>query len=114
MQPSSSTSPARVVVPGSERLPFPDATRIANVDPSERALVTVIVRPRQPLEPALQSMTVNEPSARTYLDRSEFAARYGAAVADVEAVERFALEHGLLVMEADLARRSVVLGACRA
>jgi len=109
MQPSSSTSPARVVVPGSERLPFPDATRIANVDPSERALVTVIVRPRQPLEPALQSMTVNEPSARTYLDRSELAARYGAAVADVEAVERFALEHGLLVMEADLARRSVVL-----
>ncbi|GAC1406245.1 MAG: S53 family peptidase [Candidatus Velthaea sp.] len=96
-------------MPGSERSPIPDATRVAEADPQERASVTVVVRPRAPLADAVAAMVANQPQARTYLDRAAFAARYGADPAEVAAVQRFALEFGLLVMETNLARRSITL-----
>jgi len=106
---SSEGMSARAIVPGSERLPPPDAIRIADVDLNERASVTVVVRPRQPLERALHSLAALEPQARSYIHRSEFATQYGADIADVRAVERFALDHELLVMQAEISRRSIVL-----
>lgn len=49
------------------------------------------------------------PAERRYLTREEFAAQYGADPADVSAVERFALDADLIVLEASLARRAIVL-----
>ena len=49
------------------------------------------------------------PRERQYLTREEFAARYGADPADVAKVEAFAHQHNLTVVEASLARRTVVL-----
>jgi len=78
-------------------------------EPADRTSVTVMLRPRSPSGPLAAKLARAEPAARHYLTREEFAAQHGADPTDVIAVERFALDSGLLVLEADLARRAVVL-----
>ena len=80
-------------------------------DPNERIRVSVLVRPRSPLEElaSRKEMGSTPPRERQYLTREEFAARYGADPADVAKVEAFAHQHNLTVVEASLARRTVVL-----
>ena len=43
------------------------------------------------------------------LDRDAFAERYGADPADIEAIEDFASDHGLDVVQSSIPRRTVVL-----
>jgi len=101
---SSSQEPAagRSLLAGSERSAPPGASDAGAVDPTERTTVTIVVRPRSPL-PATPDL------AQAPLSREEFAARYGASPEDARAVERFALDAGLLVVEANLARRSIIV-----
>ena len=66
--------PERFVLPGSERQ-LPDGhVRVGDVDRDERAAVTVYVRPRA------------EPAEGERVSREEYAARFGAAPKDIEAV----------------------------
>src|SRR3954447_14947277 len=89
-------SSERIPIEGSERPPVPGARRVGDVDPDKRVEVTLTLRRRgeAPAGP---------------VDRGEFAERFGADPADIERVEEFAAEHHLEVVEADRARRSVVL-----
>jgi subtilase family serine protease len=94
----------------SERRPAPGARLAGPADLAEVLTVTLRVR-RRPGAPALPdpmdlaAMAVGE---RRFLSREEFAARYGAAPADLEQVTDFARGHGLEVAETNVARRTVV------
>ena len=89
----------RVAVRGSERTPVPDATLAGSPNPLDLVNVTVLVKGRHPIP---------EPGAEI-ISRSEFAERYGAAHADIEAVTQFAEEFDLTVGEVNIARRSIEL-----
>ena len=107
-----STKSSRHTIPGSERQPMAGATAVGDVHPDERIEVTVRLRPKSPLT-ALAARGVHDatpPARRRYLTRDEFAASHGADAKDLAAVEAFAKAHGLVVVDASAARRSVVLG----
>ncbi len=87
----------------------PNALPAGTPDPRDRTSVTVMVRPRTPSSATAAALAKMPPAERRYLSRDDFAAQHGADPADVLAVERFAVDAGLLVLEADLARRAVVL-----
>src|SRR4051794_24821156 len=93
---------ARSVVAGSERSPIEGARRVGDPDPNRRIQVTLTLRRRSGSDPS-ESLDAG-------LDRGAFAERYGADQADIEAVEKFAGNHGLDVVEASIPRRTVVLG----
>jgi kumamolisin len=107
---SSNVPTGRVVLKGSERVAPANAVAAGTPDPNERTSVTVTVRPRKATaHDAAKALAPVQPAQRRYLTRDEFAAEHGADPADVQAVERFALDAGLLVLEASLPRRSIVL-----
>jgi kumamolisin len=87
------------------------STSHAPVDPNERIEVSVMVRPRRPLDEL--DARLNQPGAAV-LSREEFAATYGADPADVAKVEAFARQHGLEVVESSPARRTVRLAGTAA
>lgn len=93
---------ARRAIAGSERRPIEGARRIGDPDPNRRIQVTLTLRRRSGSDPS--------ESPDGALDRETFAERYGADPADIEAVESFAADHGLDVVEASVPRRTVVLG----
>jgi kumamolisin len=99
----------RVEISGSLRQAPADAIKTGTPNPQDRTSVTVMVRPRRPSATTAATLAAADPASRRYLTRDEFAAQHGADPTDVIAVERFALDSGLLVLEADLARRAVVL-----
>jgi kumamolisin len=72
------------------------------VDPNEHVEVSVILRPRRPLEEVQRA-------PERPLSREEFAAIYGAAPSDLAAIEMFARQHGLEVVESSADRRTVRL-----
>jgi kumamolisin len=95
---------ARVAVPGSERAEPTGAVARGDAPPGEVLEVTVVLRRHaKPPDP------VTAGDARKHISRAEFAVRYGAAAADIAAVERFARSAGLTVVDSDAARRSVIL-----
>ncbi len=79
------------------------------MSPADRTTVTVMLRPRTSSVAYAAQLAITPPVARRYLSRDEFSAQHGADPADILAVERFALDFGLLILEADVARRAVVL-----
>jgi len=107
-----STNPALVAIPGSERVPLAHAKAVGAPAPDERFEVTVRIRPRPATARAAVAsdpLGATVPRARHYQSREEFAAQQGADPADLAKVEAFARTHGLAVVEASAARRSVVL-----
>jgi subtilase family serine protease len=95
----------------SERRAAPGSGRIRSADPKEMLSVTIRVR-RRPDAPPLPdpSSFANSPAGqKSFLSREEFAARYGASQADLDAVAHFARSHGLTVMESSVARRTVIV-----
>ena len=78
---------------------------LSPVNPDERVEVSVIVRPRRPLE----ELDARLSQAQPYLSREEFAATYGADAQDLAKVETFAQKHRLKVIESSPARRTVRL-----
>ena len=90
-----------VPLPGSERQPPPDARRVGSADPAEIVAVTVIVRRRPDARPF-------DPEADP-ISRAGFAEACGALGDDLAAVERFARDHGLSVVETSRERRTVKL-----
>jgi len=101
---------AHVTLKGSERTAVEHARALAPADPSERLEVTVIVRRR-----AAQVMQARAAALATgarevgCLTREEFASQHGAEPPDLAAVRSFASAHGLVVVQEQAARRTVVL-----
>jgi kumamolisin len=107
---SSNVPAGRFALIGSERDVPANAVAAGAPDPSERTSVTVVLRSRKSSsQDAAQALAGVPPSERRYMTREEFAADCGADPADAAAVQRFALDAGLLVVETSLPRRSVVL-----
>lgn len=107
---STTPEPRRAVVPGSERpAPAGAAAALSDEDLAARATVTVVVRPRTATRDEADALARQPLAQRTYVDRAAFADRYGADPSDIAAIETFALAHDLVVLEASVARRSIVL-----
>lgn len=77
----------------------------------DKATVTLIVKRRGDTAPikSLEQFQDEKLSQRRVLTHAEFRDTHGAAQKDVDTVIEFAKEHGLRVIESDLARRSVVV-----
>src|SRR5262249_34906338 len=90
-----------VPVPGSERAPLPNAHVVGPVAPTERLEVTIRVRPRASLQAIATStaMAARLPRERQYMSREDYTAAHGADPQDLAAIETFARQHGLAVVE---------------
>ena len=106
---SSKSSSARAAIPGTERVAPAGAAERGAPNPNERTTVTIVVRARTSSKHKAAELAKLAPAQRSYVSREDFAKTYGADPDDVAAVERFALDAGLLILEADLARRAVVV-----
>jgi len=102
---------SRCLLPGSERRPMPGARAAVAVPADERIEVSVRVRPK----PGARGVDTGDaladqlPARRSYLSRDAFAARHGAAAADLAKVAAFAKAHDLVVVQSSAPRRTVVL-----
>ena len=98
-------------VPGSERAPLPGARAMGAADPNERIEVTVVLRRASDADGTAteQVKSARSLQERKYLTREQHEVAQGADPEDVAKVEAFAQEHGLDVVEASRAQRSVVL-----
>ncbi|RZK60590.1 MAG: peptidase S53, partial [Hymenobacter sp.] len=69
------------------------------------------LRPKAPLPapPEASALADALPQQRTYLSREELDQHYGADPQDINQVSAFARAHGLVVVHASVAQRSVVL-----
>src|ERR1700730_4853495 len=94
----------------SERTPLPGARAVGKANPAERLEVTVVLRHRQhdALQERVRKIAIRDKSQR-HLTHEEYAQQFGAEPADIQAVEKFANQHGLTVVEEDQGRRAVVL-----
>jgi kumamolisin len=101
----------RHAVPGSERSHLPGARAMGAADPAERIQVTVVLRRASDTggAAAAQASSARRLKERTYLTREQLEAAQGASADDIARVEAFAQDHGLDVVEASRARRSVML-----
>ena len=95
-----------VALPHSAKQPVPGAQASGALDPNETILVSVYMRPQAP---APLPTTVG-----AVMTREQFAANHGADPADLAKIEAFAQAHGLTVVQANLARRVVVLSGALA
>ena len=101
----------RIPLSGSERAPLAAARPTFAVSPGERFEVTVRIRRKTPAR-ALTAEAAHEgeaPGARRYLTREEYAREHAVDPKDLERVQRFAREQGLVVVDASAPRRSVFL-----
>jgi kumamolisin len=106
----------RIAVPGSERKPLAAARAIHPVSPEERFEVTVRVRRKTPVA-RLTADAAHESAAhgtRRYLSREDYAREHAVDPADIALVERFARDHGLVVVASSAPRRSVFLSGTAA
>jgi kumamolisin len=101
----------RVALHGSERAARRGARAVGAPDPNQQIRISVLLRPRNPIAhlAAAPELGATLPHQRKYLTREQFAATYGAHPADMAAVEAFAHQHNLTVVEASPARRTIVL-----
>jgi kumamolisin len=89
----------KVTLPGSDR-PTPAVASFSGVsDPDEQVTLTITVRRRAPIP--------ENPSKQ--FTRDEFAEQFGSDPADLRKVSDYAISQGLVVIEADPARRLVVV-----
>jgi len=106
-----SSNSNRVPLKGSERRALPGARVLGPADSSERLEVSVIVRRRDAAAFAsrVTSLASAERPRAAHLSRADYAKAHGADPKDLEAVRSFAQAHGLAVVQAHAARRTVVL-----
>src|SRR6266446_3495122 len=94
---------------GSERQPLPGARSVGRADPTERLEISVILRHRaaDALKDRVAKLAAGDRS--DHLKREEFAQQFGAEPGDIAAVRLFASRHGLVIVDEDAARRTMVL-----
>jgi kumamolisin len=88
-----------------------DATLLGSLDARAELSVTILLRQRQgsPPLPDIQYWQNTPPGRRAFLSTDELAQQYGAAQADLHAVENFAKTHGMTVVESHPGRRHVIV-----
>jgi kumamolisin len=97
-------------IAGSERQLMPGARPTGPADPTERLEVSVILRSRETTTlQARVNTIVAGTGVSAHLTRPEFAAQFGAAAGDLDAVSKFAVSHGLTVVQQHAARRTLIL-----
>jgi kumamolisin len=89
----------RIPLAGSDRKPVPGAKELGPVSKDEVVRTTVVLR-RRGADPEVSG---------EHHSRQEYGVLHGAAPADLDAIERFAHQHGLTVEQRNAAGRSVVL-----
>ncbi len=101
---------------GSERRVSPKAKSLGPVEGHEKLSVTITLRRRTdgPPMPGFDYFTNTPPRKRNRLSEEEFTAKYGAHPDDINAVTKFAEEHGLVVTKVHPGRRTVVLSGTAA
>ncbi len=104
------TRKQQVPLVGSERSPIEGAREVGPANPDERLEVSVRIRSRAGKHPPLTPAAWAQPlDKRKLLTRDALERKHGADPADIRKIEAFAREHGLSVVEASAARRTVVL-----
>jgi len=100
-------------VPGSEKKPLRGAKIVGKPDAAQRIEITVLVRPRPAdttaAATAMAIVHAGPLAERSYATREAFAAERGADPEDLKAIEAFAQEHHLTVVEASVPKRMVRL-----
>ncbi len=94
---------------GSERHPSGLAEWLGPVGEHEKVEVTIVLRRRKdgPPPPDFDYFAQTPPHRRQRMPEERFAAKYGAHPDEIRRVEEFARAHGLTVVEAHAARRTV-------
>lgn len=100
-----------VALENSSRQPMSGAAPVGAADPNETVSVSILVRrrPDAPPFPDTAALASTPVAGRKCLSREEFADTYGALPADLAAVEDFARDHGLSIVESSIPRRTVVV-----
>jgi len=100
-----------VPLKGSESGQARDARMVGSAELAVALSVTINVRrrPDGPPLPDFDYWAATPLDERTYVSREEFAELYGASPEDLETVAAFARRHGLTVIEANAARRTVLV-----
>jgi kumamolisin len=95
---------------GSERAPLQGARSVGKADPNERFEVSVLVRRQAGQDFQAQlARAVAPDGSEAHITRDDFAKEFGASPSDINAVKKFANDHGLAVVQEDAARRTLVL-----
>src|SRR5580658_2301328 len=98
------------VLKGSEREPVKGARAVGKADPTERLEVTMLLRHRANDALQEQIKALHKGGQRpASLKREDFAEKFGADPADIEAVKKFAKAQGLTVVQESASRRTVIL-----
>ena len=93
----------------SNKAPVRGARRLGPAAPDELVDITVLLRSR-PSRAGVRALGARaDDLPGPHLTREEFASQFGARRDDVAAVEAFAAEHGLVVLETSVAKRTVKL-----
>jgi kumamolisin len=101
-------------LPGSERQLPPDAELVGPCPADTQIEITVYLRSKDPSGLQEYVQQISKPGNHTYLTPQQFAHKFGANPADVEAVTNFAHNHQLQVLGHNLGRRSVTLSGTAA
>ena len=101
-------------LPGSERQIPSDAELVGPCPADTQIQVTVYLRSKDPSGLQEYSEQISGPGNHVYLTPQQFAHKFGADPADIEAVENFAQSQQLDVVGHDLGRRSVTLSGTAA
>lgn len=96
-------------LPGSERQVPPNAELIGPCPADTQIEITIYLRSKDPSGLQEYSQQTAQPGTHVYLTPQQFAHKFGADPAEVEAVSNFARNHQLQVLGHDLGRRSVTL-----
>lgn len=105
---TSSTAPRRVLENSMHRLPA-GAVRKQKTNPNRWLELTVGVRRLKPL-PDLSALDSKAPGERRYMTRDQLRNEYGSDPAAVEAIEKFAAAHNLVVTKDERASARLGLG----
>lgn len=89
-----------VKLAGSTKL-APKAKKLDTLNPNDSASVTVRVRRKKSIDAAVEEGKI--------ISRTEYDKQFGSSDEDMEAVEKFATEHHLSVVESNSGRRSVIV-----
>jgi kumamolisin len=100
---------ATVTLPGSERRAMPGTRKLGLADPTERLEVSVLLRRKAAAELRDRAASLNAGETPAAMSREDFAKTHGAQVEDCRAVRDFAAAHGLVVVQEDVGRRTIVL-----